>query len=34
MDVVDVIADVQTTGSERSTPTERITIDSVTIDEK
>jgi cyclophilin family peptidyl-prolyl cis-trans isomerase len=34
MDVVDVIADVATTGSERSTPAERITIDSVTIDEK
>jgi cyclophilin family peptidyl-prolyl cis-trans isomerase len=34
MDVVDVIADVQTGGPERSTPTERITIDSVTITEK
>jgi peptidylprolyl isomerase len=34
MDVVDVIANVATTGPERSTPTERITIDSVTIDEK
>ncbi len=34
LDVVDAIADVPTTGRERSTPTERITIDSVTIDEK
>jgi len=34
MDVVDVIADVPTGGPERSTPTERITIESVTIDEK
>jgi cyclophilin family peptidyl-prolyl cis-trans isomerase len=34
LDVVDAIADVATTGSERSTPSERITIDSVTIDEK
>src|SRR3712207_1968046 len=31
MDVVDVIADVPMTGPERSTPSERITIDSVTI---
>jgi cyclophilin family peptidyl-prolyl cis-trans isomerase len=34
MDVVDVMADVATTGPERSTPSERLTIDSVTIDEK
>ncbi len=34
LDVVDAIADVPTTGPERSTPTEKITIDSVTIDEK
>ena len=34
LDVVDAIADVPTTGSERSTPTEPITIESVTIDEK
>jgi len=34
MDVVDVLADVATTGPERSTPSERLTIDSVTIDEK
>ena len=34
LDVVDAIADVPTTGPERSTPTEKITINSVTIDEK
>jgi cyclophilin family peptidyl-prolyl cis-trans isomerase len=34
LDVVDAIADVPTTGPERSTPSETITIDSVTIDEK
>ena len=34
LDVVDAIADVPTTGPERSTPSEKITIDSVTIDEK
>jgi cyclophilin family peptidyl-prolyl cis-trans isomerase len=34
MDVVDAIADVPTTGPERSTPTEEITINSVTINER
>jgi cyclophilin family peptidyl-prolyl cis-trans isomerase len=34
LDVVDAIADVPTTGPERSTPTEPITINSVTITEK
>ncbi|HEY8600285.1 MAG TPA: peptidylprolyl isomerase [Thermomicrobiales bacterium] len=34
LDVVDAIADVPTTGRERSTPTEKITISSVTITEK
>jgi cyclophilin family peptidyl-prolyl cis-trans isomerase len=34
LDVVDAIADVPTTGPERSTPSEKITINSVTIDEK
>jgi cyclophilin family peptidyl-prolyl cis-trans isomerase len=34
LDVVDAIADVPTGGRERSTPTEPITINSVTIDEK
>jgi cyclophilin family peptidyl-prolyl cis-trans isomerase len=34
LDVVDTIADVPTTGAERSTPSEPITINSVTIDEK
>ncbi len=34
LDVVDAIADVPTTGPERSTPTEKIQIDSVTITEK
>jgi cyclophilin family peptidyl-prolyl cis-trans isomerase len=34
LDVVDAIADVPTTGPERSTPSEKITINSVTITEK
>ena len=34
LDVVDAIADVPTTGPERSTPAEKITINSVTITEK
>ena len=34
LDVVDAIADVPTAGRERSTPTEQITISSVTITEK
>src|SRR4051812_2170068 len=34
LDVVDALADVPTTGPERSTPTEKLAIDSVTITEK
>jgi cyclophilin family peptidyl-prolyl cis-trans isomerase len=34
LDVVDAIADVPTTGPERSTPTEKIEINSVTITER
>jgi len=34
LDVVDAIADMPTSGPERSTPTEKITINSVTITEK